>query len=70
MILEPQGNLQSLVGGLRLKVRIQHPGFTNGPIAAARTGFSATGKMSCNRTAPRKPSGSSTPLARARATIA
>ncbi len=26
MILGPQGNLQSLTGGLRLKVRIQHPG--------------------------------------------
>src|SRR6266404_1151637 len=26
MMLGPEGNLQSLIGGLQLKVRIQHPG--------------------------------------------
>jgi hypothetical protein len=46
------GNLQSLTGGLKVKVRIQHPVFMSGLTAASLIGTSATGTTFCNRTAP------------------
>jgi len=61
MLLGTQGNLQSLTGGLRLKVGFSTLVFTNELIAEVRIGSSGIGKMLSKRTAPRRPSGSSTP---------
>src|SRR6185437_956863 len=68
-MLRDDGNLQALTGGLKLKIRIQHPGVHERTDRGGSYWYFRYWEDVQQKAAGRRPSGSFTPSARARATI-